>query len=52
MSVLKKPANIPAIKSSRITPNEDLSFLSTILAGNIFKISKKRNKIKIDTIVT
>ena len=52
MSVLKKPANIPAIKSSRITPKADLSFLSTMLAGKIFNISKKRNKIKISAIVT
>ena len=39
---------IEAIMSSKITPKELVTFLSTILAGKILKISKKRNIININ----
>ena len=39
---------IEAMMSSKITPKGLVTFLSTILAGKILKISKKRNIININ----
>ena len=39
-------AKIPAITSSKTTPNPFFIFLSIKFIGNGFKISKKRNDIK------